>query len=126
VLIHLDTSVLVDAFTGPRRSLPALRERTARGDVISFCTIVFYEWMRGARTEAQIRAVASLVDPDTLPTFGRWEAQRAAALSRTVRRARQRQADLAIAACAIESDAALWTLNRSDFEDVPSLEVFAP
>jgi predicted nucleic acid-binding protein len=42
-----------------------------------------------------------------------------------VRRARQRQADLAIAACAIEARAALWTLNPEDFKDVPALVLFS-
>ena len=48
--------------------------------------------------------------------FGRPEAARAADLYGRVKGARQRHADLAIAACAIELGASLWTLNRSDFE----------
>jgi predicted nucleic acid-binding protein len=30
---------------------------------------------------------------------------------------------LAIAACAIAHDAVLWTLNRSDFADMPDLKL---
>ena len=45
-------------------------------------------------------------------------------MARRVKRARRRQADLAIAACAIEGSASLWTLNRSDFDDVPELTLF--
>ena len=41
-----------------------------------------------------------------------------------VKRARQRQADLAIAACAIACGASFWTLNRPDFADLPGLTLF--
>lgn len=34
--------------------------------------------------------------------------------------------DLAIAACALEHGAALWTLNRDDFADIPDLRLFEP
>jgi predicted nucleic acid-binding protein len=32
--------------------------------------------------------------------------------------------DIAIAACAIEHRAALWTLNERDFEDIPGLMLY--
>jgi predicted nucleic acid-binding protein len=41
-----------------------------------------------------------------------------------LRAARGREIDLAIAACAICSDARLWTLHVDDFRDVPGLELF--
>ena len=47
----------------------------------------------------------------------------AARLYRSVRRARQRGIDLAIAACAIRRQASLWTLNANDFTDVPGLKL---
>ena len=40
-----------------------------------------------------------------------------------VSRARSREMDLAIAACAITQDAALWTLNEEDFRDIPGLKL---
>jgi predicted nucleic acid-binding protein len=123
MLIHLDTSVLVDAFTGERRSLAGVRTATAKGDVISFSTIVLYEWLRGPRTDSEKEAVDAFFEAD-LPVFGRREAERAADLYGRVKGARQRQADLAIAACAIELGASLWTLNRSDFVDLPGLTLF--
>jgi predicted nucleic acid-binding protein len=124
MLIHLDTSVLVDAFTGPRRSLGPLRRATAAGDVTTVSTLVLYEWLRGPRTDDERQTVEEFFEKDVLAAFGPREAERAAALYRQVRGARQRQADLAIAACAIEQGARLWTLNRQDFEDVPGLVLY--
>jgi predicted nucleic acid-binding protein len=48
MLIHVDTSVLVDAFTGPRRSLGRLEAVTLAGEVVTFCSIVLYEWARAS------------------------------------------------------------------------------
>ena len=124
MLIHLDTSVLVDAFTGARRSLARVRAATAKGHVISFSTFVLYEWLRGPRTDGEKQAVDAFFELDLAPVFGRREAERAAGLYGRVKGARQRQADLAIAACAIELGASLWTLNRSDFDDLPGLTLF--
>jgi predicted nucleic acid-binding protein len=36
-------------------------------------------------------------------------------------RARGREIDLAIAACALAHGASLWTLNENDFTDIPDL-----
>jgi predicted nucleic acid-binding protein len=121
MLVHLDTSVLVDAFTGTRRSLGRLRAATADGDVVEFSTLVLYEWLRGQRTDGERQAVDEFFPMDSLPVFGRREAERAALLYRQVKGPRQRQADLAIAACAIEHGARFWTLNRDDFDDIPGL-----
>jgi predicted nucleic acid-binding protein len=124
MLVHLDTSVLIDAFTGERRSLIRLRAATAKGDVIAFSSIVLYEWLRGPRTDDEKHAVDAFFALDQVPVFGRREAELAADLYGHVKGARQRQADLAIAACAIERGACLWTLNRSDFRDIPGLMLF--
>src|SRR5262245_14180254 len=124
MLVHLDTSVLVDAFTGARRSMPALRRATADGDVTSFCTLVLYEWLRGPRTGDERETVDAFFATEIAVTFGQREAERAADLFRRVKRARQRQADLAVAACAIEARASLWTLNRTDFRDIPGLTLY--
>ena len=124
MLIHLDTSVLIAAFTGPRRSLPALRRVTEAGEVTTFSTLVMYEWLRGPRSEAERAAVADFFASDLLASFGMREAETAAALYRQVKSARQRLADLAIAACAIEHGAKLWTLNAKDFADIPGLSLY--
>jgi predicted nucleic acid-binding protein len=124
MLLHLDTSIVVDAFTGSRQSLPAVRRATATGDVISCSAIVLYEWLRGPRTTAEYALFEAFFSTDALPAFGVREAARAAGLFQRGKRARQRQADLAIAACAIEARARLWTLNRADFRDIPGLTLY--
>jgi predicted nucleic acid-binding protein len=126
MLIHLDTSVLVDAFTGPRRSLSRFEKVTRDGEVVTFCTIVLYEWLRGPRTDDEVETVSAFFQTERVAPFREREAKTAAALYRRVKRARQRQADLAIAACAIEQGATLWTLNAEDFDDVPGLTLFRP
>ena len=126
MLIHLDTSVLVDAFTGTRRSLTHFESATLEGEVVTFCTIVLYEWLRGPRTGEELETVRAFFETDRPAAFGEREAKTAADLYRRVKKARQRQADLAIAACAIEQGAALWTLNTGDFDDIPGLTLYRP
>jgi predicted nucleic acid-binding protein len=43
-----------------------------------------------------------------------------------MRRARTREVDTAIAACALVHDARLWTLNPADFQDVPGIQLYTP
>jgi predicted nucleic acid-binding protein len=120
-VIHLDTSVLVDALTGPRRSAPRLRQIIDRGERIQLSAIVLYEWLRGPRKTAELSDQELLLPRDKAVAFGSDEAERAARLYKQVARPRGREIDLAIAACAMAHGAALWTLNRSDFYDIPGL-----
>ena len=120
-MIHLDTSVLVDALTGPRRSAPKLRQAVEQGERIQLCAIVLYEWLRGPRTVDELTDQELLFPRDKAVAFGPREAARAAGLYNKIARARGREIDLAIAACAIAHGASLWTLNRSDFSDIPGL-----
>ena len=64
-MIHLDTSVLVDALTGPRRSAPALRALIAEGERISFSALVLYEWLCGPRRPEETRVQEALFPPHT-------------------------------------------------------------
>ena len=48
-MILLDTSVLIDALTGGRRSAPALRRTIESGERVALTTLVLYEWHRGPR-----------------------------------------------------------------------------
>lgn len=123
-LIHLDTSVLVDALTGPRRSALALRNVLGLGERISISTLVLYEWLRGPRVESELEHQEALFPSESAVPFGANEAAVAAALYRVVTRGRHREFDLDVAACAITSGATLWTLNTKDFRDIPGLTLF--
>jgi len=125
-VIHLDTSVLVDALTGQQRSAGALRAAIAGGERVLLSAIVLYEWLRGPRIEPELAMQAALFPSASTIAFGPEEARRAADLYRRIARGRGRDLDLAVAACALVHEARLWTLNRADFADVPNLELYEP
>ncbi|HYB95104.1 MAG TPA: type II toxin-antitoxin system VapC family toxin [Vicinamibacterales bacterium] len=121
--VHLDTSALIDALTGPRRSLDALIRLTDEGHRLAISSIVLYEWQRGSRTTAELDAQEALLPSEASVPFAAAEAALAADLYRRVKRGRGREVDLAIAACAMSHGAALLTLNRDDFLDIAGLRV---
>ena len=86
-------------------------------------TLVLYEWWRGPRVAEELAAQTALFPPEEAIPFGPEEAAIAAELYQVVRSPRGREVDLAIAACAISWKGALWTLNRSDFKDLPGLRL---
>jgi predicted nucleic acid-binding protein len=122
-LIHLDTSVLIDALTGPKRSAPLLRAWIDGRERVLLSTLVLYEWLRGPRFPEEIEAQEALFPAAAAVAFGPEEAALAADLYRALRRPRGRELDLAVAACAITHGAALWTLNRKDFREIPDLRL---
>lgn len=121
--VHLDTSALVDALTGPRRSLDVLVGLVDEGHRVALSTLVLYEWLRGPRTRAELSAQEEICPRESAIPFDVDAAASAAALYREVNRPRGREVDLAVAACALSRDAALWTLNTQDFHDLPGLEL---
>ncbi len=122
-MIHLDTSVLIDALTGPKRSAPLLRAWIDRRERILLSTLVLYEWLRGPRFPEEIEAQEALFPAAAAVAFGPQEAALAADLYGALRRPRGRELDLAVAACAITHGATLWTLNQKDFRDIPHLRL---
>jgi predicted nucleic acid-binding protein len=122
-LIVLDTSVLIDALTGPRRLAAALRKQIERGERILLPSLVLYEWLRGPRLPQELAAQEALFPSESAIPFGLAEAALSAKLYKSVRRPSSREFDLAIAACAIIRQAELWTLNSGDFADVPELRL---
>jgi predicted nucleic acid-binding protein len=120
-VIHLDTSALIAALTGPRRAAPALRGFVRDGNRLGVSTIVLYEWWRGPRRDVEIDDQEALLPRTEAVGFGVEEAVVASELYRRLRRPRHREVDLAIAACAIVHGAALWTLNPQAFRDIPGL-----
>ena len=89
-MIHLDTCVLVDALSGPRRSASRLRALIDAGERISFCSLVLYEWRRGPRLPEELRVQEALFPGDAAAVFGIREAIVAADLYRRVHRRRGR------------------------------------
>jgi predicted nucleic acid-binding protein len=125
-VILLDTSVVVDAFGEGGDVFRSLRRVIDRGERLAACTLVIYEWLRGARRAGEIAAQEVVIPAAEAWPFGAAEAILAAELYRRVPRARQREVDLGIAACALVRDAQLWTLNPDDFRDIPGLTLYQP
>ena len=123
MIVHLDTSALVDALTGPRRALDTLITLTDQGHRVMLSTIVLYEWLRGPRTRPELAAQEELFPSEHAVAFGAGEAALASRLYKQLPRARGREIDLAVAACAIAGGAAIWTLNPGDFRDIPELRL---
>jgi predicted nucleic acid-binding protein len=119
--VHLDTSALVDALTGPRRSLDVLIGLADEGHRLSLSSIALYEWLRGPRTRQELAVQEDLFPRERAVPFGAAQAVIAARLYGAVSRPRGREIDLAVAACALHDGASLWTLNRADFRDLPGL-----
>lgn len=124
-MIHVDTSALIAALTGSRRSAFVLRGFISDGLRLGLSTPVLYEWLRGPRNAAELAAQEILLPSRDAFSFGLDEAALAADLYRRMTRPRGREMDIAIAACAIANNAALWTLNPGDFADVPGLTLAA-
>ena len=122
-MILVDTSALIDALTGPRRSLPRLRQLIQDGEKIGLTTLVLFEWRRGPRFPQEVADQETLFPAADAIPFETAEALLAAELYRNVKRPRGREIDLAIASCAIAHNSALWTLNPVDFKDIPNLKL---
>ena len=122
-MIHLDTSVLIDAFSGEKPLAPRLRQLLDNGEKILLSALVVFEWRRGPRIPEQVDAQEALFPSTDAVPFGSAEAFVAADVYKKVKRPRGREIDIAIAACAIAHDAQLWTVNPDDFKDIPNLKL---
>ncbi len=123
MIVHIDTSALIDALTGPRRSLDILIRLTDEGHRLAISSVVLYEWLRGPRTRSDLDAQEALLPSEHAVSFGPAEAAVAARLYKTVSKPRGREIDLAVAAAAIANGAAMLTLNPEDFRDLPGIRL---
>ena len=121
--VHLDTSALVGALTGRRRSLDTLLALSQEGHRLAISSLVLYEWRRGPRTGEELDAQEALFPSEAAVPFGPADAALAAQLYSRLPKPRGREIDLAIAASALTSGAAILTPNRDDFRDVPDLRL---
>jgi predicted nucleic acid-binding protein len=123
----IDTSALIDALSGPKRSATALRRAIEGGERLFIPSLVLYEWLRGPRIATELIAQEALFPSSAAVVFGPREATLSAEIYRSISasggRPRGREIDIAIAAIAISRDAKLWTLNDADFRDIPSLRL---
>ena len=125
-MILLDTSVLVDAFTGRYRSAPVVRAAIDRGDRLALPALVVYEWLRGPRTATDLEVVEQLFPAREALAFGPEEARVAARLFGQASKPRGRSVDIAVAAHAAVLNAEVWTLNVRDFDDLPGVRASDP
>jgi predicted nucleic acid-binding protein len=123
-VILLDTSVLIAALCGARRSATALRGAIEEGQRIRLPSLVLYEWLRGPRLDEELAVQEALFPAREAVVFGASEAATAAELYASVARPRGREIDLALAATALVHEASLWTLNERDFSDLPGLDLY--
>ena len=123
MIIHLDTSALVDALAAQRPSLSRLLNFVEAGHRLNLSAPALYEWLRGPRTLDELQDQETLLPRRAAVPFDTRAAATAADLYTQLERVRSREMDLAIAACAIANDAALWTLNEEDFRDIPGLRL---
>lgn len=125
-MIVIDTSALIDALTGPRRSASDLRSAIEAGERLLLPALVLYEWLRGPRIAAELAAQEALLPSEAALGFGPQEADLAAQLYESIEDPRGREVDIAIAAHGLSRGASVWTLNRADFADLPGVDLFAP
>jgi len=103
--------------------LPALSRMLEQRERLFLCTVVLYEWLRGPRVAEELEAQEVLFPSEAAFPFDAEDAALSASLYRSLKKPRDREADIAIAACAIRREAELWTLNRADFADIPRLRL---
>jgi predicted nucleic acid-binding protein len=126
LIIHVDTSVLIDAFVEPGRSYDFVEAAVDAHHELAISAPVLYEWLRGPRTGAQRAAMSEWFAESSVVAFDGAAAEYAAGIYRALSRSRPREIDIVIAACAIEHRASLWTLNVDDFSDIPGLRLYRP
>jgi predicted nucleic acid-binding protein len=113
-MIHLDANYLI---LGGIESSPQnadLRRWLGQGEAASTSATAWMEFVTGP-VSANVAQAMSQVIEDRIVSIGREEAELAARLFNVLGRKRALRYDCLIAATAIQSNARLATVNRSDF-----------
>lgn len=95
MIVHVDISALVDALTGPRRSLDRLIALTEDGHRLLLSTLVLYEWLRGPRSRSELAAQEELFPSSAAVTVDAESAALASRLYKQIARPRGREIDIA-------------------------------
>lgn len=120
-MIMLDTSVLLAALTGPRPLLAEMRQRLAAGQNMAISSLVLFDWRLGPRTPEELASQEELFPSGGALPFGAAEAALAASLFRRSPPGQAGAMTVAIAACALRQEAALWTLDKEAYAGLPGL-----
>lgn len=112
-MICLDTNYLILGLVDGSRESRELRAWIADGERLMVPTLVWFEFLCGPVTAAQIQTMRAFVHE--LVPFDDAHAIKAADLFNAAARKRSTRVDAMIAATAIVADAPLATNNRSDF-----------
>ena len=112
-MICLDTNYLILGLVPGSSESQELLAWVSAGELLIVPAPVWYEFVCGPVTAAQIAAIKALLH-DVVP-FGEWHATEAARLFNTAGRKRALRVDAMVAATAIVSGATLATNNLSDF-----------
>ena len=92
----------------------AVIKQVSKGEQFAISAIVWYEFLSGPVSDAELDHIRSAIAPEVLP-FDRLNAEVAAALFNVCGRARKLKIDTLIAQCALDADCALMTANEKDF-----------
>ena len=91
-MVILDTSILIDCLTGPKRSALTLHRLVEAGERFGLPSLVLYEWLRGPRTGDELADQEELFPAGAALPFGpvrlsiRTEVSRMTMLHREARR----------------------------------------
>jgi len=113
-MIHLDANYLIGAAEGTTTAKDSLKKWIRQGELFAASSIAWAEFLNGPVKDEQIEVVDMLIQGRVV-SFGRVEAQIAAALFNAGGRKRASRPDCFIAATAICSGVPLATFNRKDF-----------
>lgn len=114
-MIHLDTNYLIGLLVRGSREASEVDQWLAAGESLAASAIAWSEFLNGPVTAPEAAQVEAILQSQIIP-FGRAEAALASELFNKTGRRRGSRLDCLIAATALLNQAALGTINQSDFK----------